>query len=92
MAYFVTGATGFIGSYLVAKLIERGMGHVGIGRLGALCTGSRAVADCTGARRAQPRRICFRVNALCGAPRMAVTAAADRAHDVASARPIITIA
>ena len=24
MAYFVTGATGFIGSYLVAKLVKRG--------------------------------------------------------------------
>jgi len=24
MAYFVTGATGFIGSYLVAKLVRRG--------------------------------------------------------------------
>src|SRR6185503_14667956 len=25
MAYFVTGATGFIGSYLVAKLVKRGV-------------------------------------------------------------------
>ena len=36
MAYFVTGATGFIGSYLVARLVERGGPIYALVRKGSL--------------------------------------------------------
>jgi thioester reductase-like protein len=61
MAYFVTGATGFIGRRLVLRLLERRQGKVyvlvrerSLGRLQDLVEGWRVAAGASAAKRVQP--------------------------------------
>ena len=55
MAYFVTGATGFIGSYLVAKLVTRGEPVYVLVRKGSLVRLAK-LARSLGRRREAGRR------------------------------------
>ena len=61
MAYFVTGATGFIGRRLVKRLLDKRQGKVYVlvragstGRLDDLIERWRAVAGASAAKRVQP--------------------------------------